>query len=100
MAQNADYDRLSQLDNSFLVMEDSGVAAAMHVASTQVHDAAPLRRADGALDIERIEEYVLSRLDRIPRYRQRLAYTPMEGHPVWVDDESFNIRYHVRHSCL
>ena len=100
MAQNADYDRLSQLDNSFLVMESNGTAAAMHVASTQVHEAAPLRRADGALDIERIEEYVLSRLDRIPRYRQRLAYTPMEGHPVWVDDDSFNIRYHVRHSCL
>ncbi len=100
MAQNADYDRLSQLDNSFLVMESNGTAAAMHVASTQVHEAAPLRRADGALDIERIEEYVLSRLDRIPRYRQRLAYTPMEGHPVWVDDDAFNIRYHVRHSCL
>jgi diacylglycerol O-acyltransferase len=94
------YDRLSQLDNSFLVMENSGASASMHVASTQIHEAAPLRKADGSLDIDRIEEYVLSRLDRIPRYRQRLAHTPMEGHPVWVDDASFNIRYHVRHSCL
>jgi WS/DGAT/MGAT family acyltransferase len=93
-------DRLSGLDNSFLVLEASGSAAAMHVASTQIHQAAPLRRPDGALDIERIEEYVLSRLDRIPRYRQRLAYTPFEGHPLWVDDGSFNIRYHVRHSRL
>jgi diacylglycerol O-acyltransferase len=93
-------DRLSQLDNSFLVLEAAGPASAMHVASTQIHEAAPLRRPDGALDIERMEEYVLSRLDRIPRYRQRLAYTPLEGHPVWVDDASFNIRYHVRHSRL
>jgi WS/DGAT/MGAT family acyltransferase len=93
-------DRLSGLDNSFLVLEASGPAAGMHVASTQIHPAAPLRRPDGALDIERIEEYVLSRLDRIPRYRQRLAYTPFEGHPLWVDDASFNIRYHVRHSRL
>ncbi len=99
MAQSY-YDRLTQLDNSFLVYEDSGPAAAMHVASTQIHEAAPLRRDDGALDIERIEEYVLSRLDRIPRYRQRLERTPLEGHPVWVDDARFNIRYHVRHARL
>jgi WS/DGAT/MGAT family acyltransferase len=97
---DAHYDRLTQIDNSFLVYEDTQIGAAMHVASTQIHEAAPLRRADGALDIERIEEYVLSRLDRIPRYRQRLALTPIEGHPVWVDDASFNIRYHVRHSRL
>ena len=94
------YDRLTGIDNSFLVYEDVPGGAAMHVASTQVHEAAPLRRDDGALDIDRIEEYVLSRLHAIPRYRQRLAYTPIEGHPVWVDDASFNIRYHLRHSRL
>jgi WS/DGAT/MGAT family acyltransferase len=94
------YDRLTGLDNSFLVYEDAPGSAALHVASTQIHEAAPLRRDDGALDIDRIEEYVLSRLEQIPRYRQRLAYTPIEGHPVWVDDATFNIRYHVRHSRL
>jgi diacylglycerol O-acyltransferase len=96
----AHYDRLSGLDHSFLVYEDAQPAGAMHVASTQIHEAAPLRREDGSLDIELIEEYVVSRLDRIPRYRQRLAYTPIEGHPVWVDDAAFNIRYHLRHSRL
>ncbi len=94
------YDRLTQLDNSFLVYEDAPAAGAMHVASTQIHEAAPLRRPDGAIDLERIEEYVVSRLDRIPRYRQRIARTPIEGHPVWVDDPSFNIHYHVRHTRL
>ena len=94
------YDRLTQLDNSFLVYEDAQPEGSMHVASTQIHQAGPLRGRDGSIDIERIEEYVLSRLDQIPRYRQRLAHTPLEGHPVWVDDASFNIRYHVRHSRL
>jgi diacylglycerol O-acyltransferase len=94
------YDRLTQLDNSFLIYEDTDPAGAMHVASTQFHEAAPLQRPDGALDIERIEEYVLSRLDRIPRYRQRIRRTPIEGHPIWVDDASFNIHYHVRHTRL
>ncbi|MGH0028557.1 MAG: wax ester/triacylglycerol synthase family O-acyltransferase [Myxococcota bacterium] len=94
----ANYDRLTQIDNSFLIYESD--RGAMHVASTQIHEAAPLRRDDGALDIERIQEYVESRLHRIPRYRQRLAHTPIEGHPIWVDDPTFNIAYHVRHSCL
>jgi WS/DGAT/MGAT family acyltransferase len=94
------YDRLTAMDNSFLVYEDASPDGAMHVASTQIHEAAPLRREDGSLDIERIEEYVVSRLDRIPRYRQRLARTPLEKHPVWVDDPSFNIHYHVRHTRL
>jgi WS/DGAT/MGAT family acyltransferase len=94
------YDRLTQLDNSFLIYEDAGPAAAMHVASTQIHEAEPLQRADGSLELERIEEYVLSRLDQIPRYRQRIHRTPFEGHPVWVDDAAFNIHYHVRHTRL
>ena len=35
-----------------------------------------------------------------PRFRQRLAWTPVEGHPAWVDDETFKLRYHVQHAAL
>jgi WS/DGAT/MGAT family acyltransferase len=94
------HDRLSQLDNGFLIVEDALPEASMHIASTQIHEAGPLRGPDGSLDIERIEEYVASRLEKIPRYRQVLAYTPIEGHPVWVDDPSFNLHYHLRHVRL
>lgn len=92
------YQRLTQLDNSFLIFEEQQIG--MHVASTSIHESAPLERDDGSLDIDRIREYVESRLERIPRYRQHLARTPLEGHPVWVDDPNFNILYHVRHSRL
>ena len=92
------YERLTQLDNSFLVYEGQG--APMHVAATQIYEAAPLRGPDGRIEIEKIQTYVLSRLHMIPRYRQRLAYTPLQRHPVWVDDDRFNVRYHVRHSRL
>jgi WS/DGAT/MGAT family acyltransferase len=95
---DAAYDRLSGLDSSFLVYEDE--TTSMHVASTQILEAAPLRGSDGTIDFDRIVDYVVSRLDRIPRYRQRLSRTPIEGHPVWVDDAHFNIRYHVRHAAL
>ena len=36
----------------------------------------------------------------IPRYRQKLAWTPLEGWPVWVDDRHFDIGYHLRHLSL
>jgi len=36
----------------------------------------------------------------VPRYQQRLDYIPLHKHPVWVDDESFTIHYHVRHAAL
>ena len=92
------YQRLTQLDHSFLIYE--GPNSPMHVGATQIFEAAPLRRPEGGLDIERIEEYVQSRLHAIPRYRQRLSRTPIEGHPIWIDDSRFNIRYHVRHTRL
>src|SRR3989442_3545251 len=92
------YDRLSFLDNSFLITESP--TNHMHVAGTATYEAGPLRRPDGGIAIDRIRDYVASRLHLIPRYRQVLAWTPIEGHPVWVDDAHFNIDYHVRHTSL
>lgn len=92
------HDRLTQLDNSFLIYEHE--QSAMHVGATQIHEAAPLRRPDGSLRIERIQEYVDSRLPLIPRYRQKLASPPLGDRPIWVDDDRFNLAYHVRHTRL
>jgi WS/DGAT/MGAT family acyltransferase len=92
------YQRLSQLDRSFLVYE--GPTAPMHVGATALFAAAPLRNDAGGVDFARIEEAVAARLHRIPRYRQRLAWTPFERHPIWVDDPDFQLRYHLRHSRL
>ncbi len=37
----------------------------------------------------------------MPRYRQKLAFPRFEmGRPFWVDDPTFNIDYHVRHTAL
>lgn len=92
------YDRLSFLDNSFLLME--GPTSPMHVAGTATYEAGPLRKPDGGIDVDRIRAYVSSRLHLIPRYRQRLGHVPLERQPVWVDDDHFNIHYHVRHTAL
>ena len=95
---NYAYDRLSAMDTSFLVFENH--ATHMHVAATVIFDKGPFATADGGVDIERIRAYIESRLYRIPRYRQRLAWIPLENYPVWVDDDHFNIDYHVRHTSL
>ncbi|NIT98486.1 MAG: wax ester/triacylglycerol synthase family O-acyltransferase, partial [Actinobacteria bacterium] len=72
----------------------------MHVAALIVFEAGPLRSTQGGVDSDRIRRFIGSRLHLMPRYRQRLAYVPLEQAPVWVDDEHFNIDYHVRHTSL
>ena len=48
-----------------------------------------------------IEALLESRLDLVPRFRQRLRFVPYGlAHPVWCDDPHFSLRYHVRHSAL
>jgi diacylglycerol O-acyltransferase / wax synthase len=94
----AHWDRLSALDASFLDIETD--ASHMHVGVALLFDARPLQRPDGGLDFDRIRDFIDARLLLIPRYRQRLAWTPFERHPVWIDDARFNLHYHVRHTAL
>lgn len=45
--------------------------------------------------------HIERRLDRIPRFRQRLALAPFGlGRPSWVDDENFDLGFHVRNVGL
>ena len=92
------YDRLTALDNSFLILEKPN--SYMHVASTQIHKTGPLRTEGGGVDAARIRKLMTALLHRIPRYRQKLAWIPFENHPVWVDDDNFNLDFHLRHTGL
>jgi diacylglycerol O-acyltransferase / wax synthase len=91
-------ERLSALDVSFLELEDAN--AHMHIGAVALFDATPLTRPDGGIDIELITRLIEAGLYRIPRYRQRLARIPVFGHLAWVDDDRFNLAYHVRHTHL
>jgi WS/DGAT/MGAT family acyltransferase len=92
------YERLGVTDKTFLDLERPNEP--QHIAAVTVFEAGRLARPDGGIDIERVRAYVASRLHRMPRYRQRLAWIPLESHPVWVDDPHFQIEYHVRHTAL
>jgi WS/DGAT/MGAT family acyltransferase len=85
-------DRLSSIDASFLTNETS--VSHMHVGAVLVFEGPPPSYDD-------LVDHVRSRLHLVPRFRQKLAFPPMElGRPFWIDDPSFNLEYHVRHSAL
>jgi len=92
------YERLSAQDASFLLFETHNVP--MHVAATLIYESGPLATPEGGVDIAAIRHATEANLHRIPRYRQKLAWIPIENHPVWVDDRDFNLDYHVRHTAL
>jgi diacylglycerol O-acyltransferase / wax synthase len=85
-------DRLTSTDASFLHQE--GPASHMHIGAVLVFDGPPPPFRDYL-------DHVRGRLHLVPRYRQKLATPPLEsGRPLWVDDPSFNLEYHVRHAAL
>src|SRR4051794_3532621 len=91
MAQ-AHGDRLSAVDASFLAQERAN--SHMHIGAVLIFEG-PAPAYDDFLN------HIRSRLHLVPRYRHKLAFPPLEtGRPIWVDDPSFNLEYHVRHTAL
>jgi diacylglycerol O-acyltransferase / wax synthase len=85
-------DRLSAVDASFLAQEKE--SAHMHVGALMVFEGPPP-------SYDEFLEQVESRMHLVPRYRQKLAFPRFEmGRPMWVDDPTFNLEYHVRHTAL
>lgn len=95
---NGYFERLSALDATFLDVESE--TAPMHVGAVMIFDAKPLQLEHGGLDIDLMIKHMECCLEKIPRYRQRVEWIPGFDHPVWVDDDHFNILYHLRHTRL
>jgi WS/DGAT/MGAT family acyltransferase len=85
-------DRLTAVDASFLAQE--GSASHMHIGGVVICEGP-------APGYEEMLDHIRTRLHLVPRYRQRLAQPPLEtGRPLWVDDPTFNLEYHVRQTAL
>src|SRR5689334_22325616 len=98
-AAMAKYDRLTALDASFLHMER--LEFPMHVGALSIFEGAPFFDHRGHFRSGEVRELVLSRLPLLPRFRRRLMPVPYDqGRPIWVDDDRFDITYHVRHTAL
>jgi len=85
-------DRLTPLDASFLRIETP--SAHMHVGWRGSFRPDPRRPP---LTVAAVRDLVDGRLPYARRFRQRVAFPPAGlGEPVWIDDERFDLRYHVR----
>jgi len=55
----------------------------------------------GPLDFDALRSLIGRRISHVPRYRQKVRGVPGRlANPVWVDDEDFDLDYHVRRSAL
>jgi len=88
-------ERLSSLDASFLYLETP--AMHMHVAGLSIF--AP--REDGPLTYDDVQRVVEARIHLAPRLRQRVLPVPGNlGRPLWVDDDRFDLDFHLRRSAV
>jgi diacylglycerol O-acyltransferase / wax synthase len=88
-------ERLSSLDASFLYLETP--AMHMHVAGLSIF--AP--RPDGPLMYADVQRVVEARIHLAPRLRQRVLSVPGNlGRPMWVDDDRFDLDFHLRRSAV
>lgn len=55
----------------------------------------------GMVRFKQILAHVESRLDQLPNFREKILRVPLDlDYPYWVEDENFNIEYHVHHIAL
>lgn len=87
-------ERLRARDLAFLTSETA--TAPRHNATLEIFEPG----ASG-FDHDRLLSLVSDRISFVPRYRQRLVEVPGGlANPVWVDDDHFDLDYHVRRSAL
>ena len=83
--------RLSGLDASFLYLETP--TQPLHVCSVLVVDASTM---PGGYSFEGLRQELARRLTAIPSFREKLANSFLNlDHPVWVEDEEFDLERHV-----
>ena len=89
--------QLSAHDASFVYSDTSHANANVTLVHIYNQSTAP----GGKVRFKTILAHIASRLDRLPIFRQKLHRVPLDlDHPYWVDDENFDLEYHVRHIAL
>jgi WS/DGAT/MGAT family acyltransferase len=85
-------ERMSVLDAGFLFIENENTP--MHVGSVTIFEGPAPTYGD-------LVRLLLAKIPKVPRYRQRVRRLPLTlGLPIWVDDEHFQVLYHVRHTAV
>ena len=89
--------RLTSLDSSFLHLETRNTH--MHIGGIAIFEPGPWKSHEERY--QALLRHIEPRLDLMPRYRQKIAFLPLNVDlPVWQDDEKFDINFHVKPAAL
>lgn len=87
-------ERLTALEQATLAQDTVRTPAI--VGTVDIFDPAP-----EGFDYQRLIGLIRDRIRYVPRYRQRILGVPGRlADPVWVDDNDFDLTFHVRRSAL
>jgi diacylglycerol O-acyltransferase / wax synthase len=82
--------RLSGMDATFLYLETPEMH--MHVIGVLLLDTS----TSGGYSFEKVKKMVEDRIHLMPSFRRRLVTVPFGlGHPVWIDDPTFDVSNHL-----
>ena len=85
--------QLTSLDAQFLALETRRQTG--HVASVAILD--PSTTPTGTLGVADIEALITDRLPLLPPLRRRLLEVPLGlDYPYWIEDDDFDLHFHVR----
>ncbi|MBI5789879.1 MAG: wax ester/triacylglycerol synthase family O-acyltransferase [Rhodocyclales bacterium] len=89
--------QLSENDAAYIYSDSAH--ANSNVTLLHIYDQSTAK--GGMVRFKQILSHVESRLGRLPVFRQKLLRVPLDlDYPYWIEDESFDIEYHVRHIAL
>jgi WS/DGAT/MGAT family acyltransferase len=89
--------QLTAQDSAFLYFESEG--AHLHITGLYIYDQSTV--PGGSVRHKDILRYIESRLHTSTIFRQKLVSLPLNfDYPYWVDDEKFDLEFHVRHIAL
>lgn len=89
--------QLSEHDAAFVYSDSAHVNSNVTLLHIYDQSTAP----GGVVRFKQVLAHVASRLDRLPNFRERILRVPMDmDYPYWIEDENFNLEYHVRHIAL
>ena len=89
--------QLNGLDASFLYSDSAHANSNVTLIHIYDQSTAP----GGKVRFKSILRHIESRLHRSAVFRQKLLRVPLElDYPYWIEDEHFDLEYHVRHIAL
>ena len=85
-------------EDARFVYADSGHSNS-NITLLSIYD--PSTSPDGRVRFKGLLKHIAGRLHLSPIFRQKLLRVPLElDYPYWIEDESFDLEYHVRHIAL